>query len=152
MAVRIEKTRAKLGARLLDLFVPGWHKRIKVKDLRLASCTSCVLGQLFGEYGKGAETVFAMRSGTSATNLNAYVTGQSEASEEAGFVINHQSPENNYGNLTEAWKREIAARVRKDKPAVVMVDAGLGVYCDVCRNTTCPTPLDKVNKRKQVPA
>lgn len=103
---RLETVRAKVGAKLLDLFRPGWAERVNPNTLDLSSCFSCVLGQEFGEYGAGSEKLFAMRADTDGFE------GREEASEQAGFVINNGDEHTNYINLTRAWKREIDKRVR----------------------------------------
>ncbi len=36
------------GTELLDKRVPGWWKRVKPEELKMASCEICMLGQLFG--------------------------------------------------------------------------------------------------------
>lgn len=50
VAERVQK-----GARLLDRTRPGWERLINLNDLRLESTCNCVLGQLYGDYGKGVE-------------------------------------------------------------------------------------------------
>ena len=45
--------RARRGAAYLDGVDPGWHGRIDLVSLELASGTSCVLGQLHGEFRRG---------------------------------------------------------------------------------------------------
>lgn len=41
------------GARLLDTEAPGWVQCIDLLHLDLRSFQSCILGQLFGDYGAG---------------------------------------------------------------------------------------------------
>lgn len=41
------------GAALLDGVTPGWWSRIDPVELEIASCTECVLGQVFGNYSLG---------------------------------------------------------------------------------------------------
>ena len=42
------KTKVRLAADMLDKTVPGWHNLVDPKKLQMASCTYCVLGQIFG--------------------------------------------------------------------------------------------------------
>ena len=47
------------GAKLLDEKSPGWHRRINLHALDLNDCQECILGQVYGEYANGLETLFA---------------------------------------------------------------------------------------------
>jgi hypothetical protein len=103
MAIRLATTRAKLGARILDLTQPGWAQRITLSGLRMAGCGSCVLGQLFGDYWRGAEAVFALRKSEGEY-------GPHKAAIEAGFHDSDGRDDVTYGNLQKAWVREIETR------------------------------------------
>jgi hypothetical protein len=41
------------AAALLDRVVPGWAARVDTATLDLTSSYHCVLGQVFGDYGRG---------------------------------------------------------------------------------------------------
>ena len=45
--------RVAVGASLLDRVMPGWPAKIELERLDIQSCTCCVLGQLYGDYGAG---------------------------------------------------------------------------------------------------
>lgn len=104
---KLETLRAKIGATILDVFRPGWADEIDLDRLDLADCYSCVLGQMFGEYGEGADQLFAMRADEDEIERAAY---------EAGFTadpvtaLRRGGRRLNYGNLTKAWRREIEKR------------------------------------------
>lgn len=51
-------TNAPKGAALLDERMPGWADRIDLATLGMASMGRCVLGQLYGGYATGIETLF----------------------------------------------------------------------------------------------
>lgn len=107
---RFATIRAKAGAALLDIIRPGWANDIQPERLDLSSCTSCVLGQLYGRYDVGAEKLFAMRD----SEGNRDVSDVDAPAARAGFVWEERcdpNPDRYYGNLTAAWKREIAKRV-----------------------------------------
>lgn len=99
--------RASRGAALLDKRQPGWAQRVDVERLNLGSDRGCVLGQLFGDYLTGAEglsghpwhsplfTAWATRNGFDAP---AATTGR-----DGGYLTA-------YRLLTDAWRREVAAR------------------------------------------
>jgi hypothetical protein len=62
------------GAALLDEGVPGWAERIDLTELELASCYSCVLGQLFAlEYD--AEDGSPFGAGIKALGIEGSVRG-----------------------------------------------------------------------------
>lgn len=48
---------AAAGARFLDDRRPDWHANIDEAELRMSSCSGCILGQLEGEYVLGAEAL-----------------------------------------------------------------------------------------------
>ena len=43
-----DREKVKLAAEMLDTHVPGWHNMINLDTLEMATCTHCVLGQVFG--------------------------------------------------------------------------------------------------------
>jgi hypothetical protein len=73
------------GAALLDERLPGWRDHIDPTTLRLEDGCNCILGQLFGDYGKGIDML-----GVSPTQF--------------GFVKGRTT----YERLTAAWKRVLA--------------------------------------------
>jgi hypothetical protein len=121
--MKLETIRAKAGALLLDMLRPGWANEIKVEQLRLENCNACVLGQLYGDYGIGAEKVFAMRIERDRTAIEAegkpyrkYDDTLDVAAQDAGFFLSddrESRKRTTYDNLTKAWKREVAKRTSK---------------------------------------
>jgi uncharacterized Ntn-hydrolase superfamily protein len=114
--------RAKIGATLLDTLRPGWANEITVDRLLMSECGACVLGQLFGDYGTGAEAIFAMRIDRDREKVQArgelyrmYDHTIDAAAQDAGFFVSDEDRLKNvkYSNLTAAWKREVAKRVGK---------------------------------------
>jgi len=69
------------GAALLDERLPGWRDHIDPNTLELADGCNCILGQLFGDYGKGIDIL--------AVSPTKY-----------GFVKSRTT----YERLTAAWK------------------------------------------------
>ena len=47
------RERVARGAALLDEKRPGWPSHIRVNDLRMSSCSTCVIGQLEGDFDEG---------------------------------------------------------------------------------------------------
>jgi hypothetical protein len=98
------RERVARGAALLDGVKPGWYRQIDTETLRLSSCFRCVLGQLFGHY-------------SDAIQLPAiHVVNR----EQHGFWIELAGQEE-YQVLTLAWLDLIAARLRDEQDAPVIV-------------------------------
>lgn len=55
--MRSLKQRVTKGAKFLDKKYPEWWKEINTASLNLGSCLHCVLGQLYGYYGKGTQAL-----------------------------------------------------------------------------------------------
>lgn len=47
--------RVRAGAALLDDVSPGWWRHVDVECLDMDHCVRCVLGQVFGNYLRGAD-------------------------------------------------------------------------------------------------
>ena len=92
--------RAAVGAALLDEWMPGWAERIELEELDLGSPRRCVLGQLYGGYGRGLDL---LRSGER-------FTAYPEWSRAHGFTANAVEGDT-FAELTAAWRGEVAARV-----------------------------------------
>jgi hypothetical protein len=60
------KERVARGVALLDERVPGWRKRIDLSAFNFESLECCVLGQLYGGWGRGVRALFNAYDGTAA--------------------------------------------------------------------------------------
>lgn len=49
--------RAAHGVELLDEKVPAWRDHIRPQHLRITSASLCVLGQLYGDFGRGRDAL-----------------------------------------------------------------------------------------------
>ncbi len=99
-------TRARRGAKLLDRKRPGWHKEVKPESLRMQSCYSCVLGQLYGFYFAGLEPVLG--------RIKTYEK-RTRQEHRHGFILtsddqSYKTYNEEYEALAEAWKAEILRR------------------------------------------
>ena len=83
------KKRINRGVAFLDEVKPKWLKKIKLKKLNISHDKKCVLGQVFGSFGKAAEDY----------NLS-YHSG----SIEKGFASFHVIEDE---KLTKLWKKKI---------------------------------------------
>lgn len=79
------------GATLLDEKRPGWAGQVSKDRLAMVSCTKCVLGQIYGDFGLGL----------SALDL----WGRS-----VGFGFSALDP-SDYISLADLWRAEIARRL-----------------------------------------
>jgi hypothetical protein len=86
------------GVALLDTHLPDWHQQISVEFLDLASCSECVLGQLFG----------AFEAGVAALGISVDFTLQEEA--RHGFDIRCHEGRDVYDELRAEWLRVITER------------------------------------------
>lgn len=108
------------GAAFLDLQLPGWQKQINLSTLDLQSMTRCILGQLYGTYGRGTIDL-GLRDDLAA---------------QLGFVLpfkytkthSHAEIALAYEMLTLAWVNTVRAAlfplktVLEPEPALVIVD------------------------------
>lgn len=85
-------TRVRRGVALLDEKVPGWHQRIDVDRLFITSCERCVLGQLFGLYSRGFDSL-RLTMGASL-----------------GFDLSGREPESGYATLNRLWRYVVRTR------------------------------------------
>lgn len=107
------RERVARGARLLDQRAPGWWHRVSVLDLDISDPAKCVLGQVFGRYGPGV--------GFLAVDDPA----------EYGFTLGDAPPPSHgergrkalarWQALTDAWSREICARLIGYEPSAILV-------------------------------
>jgi hypothetical protein len=58
MTIHEARERVARGAALLDEKRPGWSGRINTGPLELACPTLCILGQLYGHFNLGRDTLF----------------------------------------------------------------------------------------------
>lgn len=93
---RIETAaRVDAGAKFLDQHHPGWDQLIDLARLNLESSDDCVLGQLYGSYGRGLDRLFPRKDGVIPERY------------PLGFTEPDMS---NYGELNRAWERLIMDR------------------------------------------
>jgi hypothetical protein len=98
---RLVAQRVHRGALLLDSLAPDWAARVDVNEIRMADCSRCVLGQLFGNY------VVALIKFWNGTGRVAVDQASSHGfAFEWGFL---ESAEDEA--LTDAWIAEIEQRL-----------------------------------------
>lgn len=103
------------GAALLDKVRPGWHHEIKVGTLDLADSCRCVLGQIYGCYHVGMDTVFAELD--DIVNHERHAHAKRAKSDHYGFSVYATAPcldgpipRAAWDLLTAAWREEITTR------------------------------------------
>jgi len=88
------------GIALLDTYGPtDWRERINLDTLDLHSLTDCVLGQVYGDYADGMDSLFPGESGWLWNETN----------EEHGFEapMDRITGNRQYASLTAAWKAHL---------------------------------------------
>ena len=81
------------GAALLDERLPGWRGMVRAESLQLRWCSTCVLGQLFGDYERG---------------VHALGLTDKEA-REYGFYVTDGRKVTLWARLTDAWRKVLAS-------------------------------------------
>ncbi|MDO8582779.1 MAG: hypothetical protein Q7R63_02180 [bacterium] len=99
--------RSHAGATLLDKRVPKWYRRINTKDLYIAGCKNCVLGQLFSRYDLGLQSL-------NITNQEAIALGMYAGVRKA------RKREHRYLALTSEWRARIAERLLADRATATL--------------------------------
>src|SRR5687767_2653296 len=98
------KERVARGAARLDAVNPDWYLKVEPKKINLASGYDCILGQVYGNYLKGALVVFTAEE-CDAPKMNAVWLG---------FDVADSSEAD---TLTAAWRAEIRSRKAADAAA-----------------------------------
>lgn len=81
------------GILFLDKKRPGWRSLIDLRRLDLLSCKDCILGQGFGHYLIAIDELHL-------PNVADRV--------EYGFAVEPKSPDADYKELAEEWKKQLA--------------------------------------------
>lgn len=118
--VRTCAERVDEGVRLLDAYGPAdWREQTHRHALNVASYTQCPLGQVYGHYGTGINTLQAASHGL--------LDGKPWNARNCGFAFNDEPFENH--RLNKAWRaritRDLAARATNAR-----VDTDLAVAGD----------------------
>ena len=92
------RTRVERGAAYLDEFDPGWHRRVDPHTLELSSGSSCILGQLHGDFRMGLSRSYlinlssAPRASLSPVSYGFQcVSGVSDAAQERDYEYLNQA-------------------------------------------------------------
>lgn len=124
MATVIERVRA--GATFLDSQVVGWAEKIDPDSLDIESCTTCMLGQLFGHFGRGYgkleidfDTICSF--GFDAESAPDFEEANRLTPEEAD--VSDARVESELLALKAAWLTEIALRLATPEAEEARVEA-----------------------------
>lgn len=80
------------GIAFLNVMKPNWLKKIDLKKLYLGESTTCVIGEVFGDYFEG--------------KIELDLTD--EKADTLGFYIDENGNEENYSKLTSTWKKVLS--------------------------------------------
>jgi len=106
-------TRVQRGAALLDNVHPEWWQRIDLQQLRMQTCKSCALGQLYGSFEAGLD-VLRLDLRRADESFEGFDDGDGAVA--CGFVISAvdyvscRDDVDPYAPLQEAWTDLILAR------------------------------------------
>ncbi len=92
--IEVLRERVERGAAFLDEHEPTWWKLLRENQLDLGHCDECVLGQIYGGYGRGLEALLG------ADDLDWSV--------DHGFTL--LPPDNRWRALGALWLEAIAQR------------------------------------------
>lgn len=112
------RERVERGAALLDKHNPDWYMAVSLQGLRMSSCSECVLGQLYGDYGAGLDKV--MPGHTLDTGDYGFMLTPEQLKEFAGWA-NETGRTAAWDELRSEWTRAIVIRREnrgKDQPVV----------------------------------
>lgn len=103
--------RVSAGAELLDREHPGWHDKIDLSMLNLAADVSCIIGQLYGSYGRVYQffnTSWTMQGLNDKAALHGFVWATIDEFPQTGDY--YPQSQRVYSLLTELWTKEIETR------------------------------------------
>jgi hypothetical protein len=107
------RSRVQRGADYLDEFDPGWHRRVDPHTLELSSGSSCILGQLHGDFRMGL-------SRSHLINLSS-APRASLSPVSYGFQcvngVSDEAQEQDYRYLNRAWREAVQQRQANDTVA-----------------------------------
>lgn len=95
------------GMRLLNKIYPKWWKKISFRQLNLASCKECVLGQLYKDYENGCKEITEKTRG----KINTY--DEIRVRQKYGFSASLSLY--SYDTLTIQWKKSIKNKLSREK-------------------------------------
>jgi hypothetical protein len=104
------RERVERGASFLDDADPGWYRRVDAASLELEHGTSCVLGQLHGDFRLGLGRADLI-------NLSSAPRASLSPSAHGFQCVQNVSDEDqarDYEHLTQAWTEAIETRIERD--------------------------------------
>jgi hypothetical protein len=102
-AMNVIEERVARGAALLDEYVPAWFNKVDLDRLDIGNCTNCILGQVFGSYQVGFNTL---------AELAPEKEFLWEGDEAFGFSETAGSDADELSSLNRAWRVEIEKRTQ----------------------------------------
>lgn len=119
ISLEYAQTRVGRGADYLDEVDPGWHRRVDPDTLELSSGSSCILGQLHGDFRMGL-------SRSQLINLSS-APRASLSPVSYGFQcvsgVDDAAQDRDYAYLNQAWQAAVRQR-RADDPTIDGAAAG----------------------------
>lgn len=112
------RTRVQRGAAYLDDIDPEWYRRVDAETLELSSGSSCVLGQLHGDFRRGlSRSQLINMSSAPRASLSPVSYGF-----KCVHGVSDEVQEQDYAHLSRAWQDAVRQRQAADEVSV-SVDA-----------------------------
>jgi len=89
-------SRVDAGARLLDQKLPSWYRGVALDELAMQSCDRCILGQIYGSYTEGCDSLGLDWGGQYGFDRLVYSAGGKDS---------------DYPALADLWRAEIRKRL-----------------------------------------
>jgi len=100
------RTRVERGAAYLDEIDPGWHRRVDPDTLELSSGSSCILGQLHGDFRMGlSRSQLIDLSSAPRASLSPVSYGFQCVS-----GVDDAAQDRDYAYLNQAWQEAVQQR------------------------------------------
>lgn len=110
ISLEYARTRVERGADYLDEVDPGWHRRVDPDTLELSSGSSCILGQLHGDFRMGlSRSQIINLSSAPRTSLSPVSYGFQCVND-----VDEADEDRDYAYLNQAWQEAVQKRQAAD--------------------------------------
>jgi hypothetical protein len=136
ISLEYAQERVRRGATYLDDVDPGWHRRVDPTTLELSSGSSCVLGQLHGDFRMGLSRAHLINlSSAPRASLSPVSYGFQCVSD-----VDDMAQDRDYTYLNQAWHEAVRRRYADDVAAGVEPSDGGSGDREAMRPERSPAP------------
>lgn len=113
------RTRVQRGAEFLDSVDAEWYRRVDPHTLELSSGSSCILGQLHGDFRMGlSRSQLINLSSAPSASLSPVAYGF-----QCVHGVSEDAQDRDYHYLNQAWREAVRQRQAADAAAIEPMDA-----------------------------